>query len=92
MNIGFENRVVASRVTGIMANPSNAAGRRLRERAAEEGRLLDATNGRKTRSLVIMDSGQVFMSAIHPETLELRLIEGRKQEDDHAIQEFPDGS
>lgn len=86
MNIGFENRVVASRVTGILINKGSSS-RTLREKAQAQGRLLWANAGRKVRSLVIMDSGQIYQSAIAPETLELRLIEGRKQE---ALQEAKD--
>lgn len=79
MNIGFENRVVAERVTGILANIGNPA-KQLRELAQQERRLFSAQAGRRTRSLVIMDSNQVFASAIAPETLMARLKEARKQE------------
>lgn len=77
LNIGFGNSVLASRVVCII-NPSSAPSRRLREDAKEEGRLIDATQGRKTRSIIITDSNHVILAAVQVETLGQRLV----QEDD----------
>ncbi len=68
INIGFGNFVVASRVVAIV-NPSSSPMRRLREDARQEGRLVDATQGRKTRSIIITDSNHVILSAIQAETV-----------------------
>ena len=68
INLGFGNFVVASRVVGII-NPASSPMRRLREDARTEGRLVDATQGRKTRSIIITDSNHVILSAILPDTL-----------------------
>ena len=54
--------------------------RRLREAARAEGRLVDATQGRKTRSIIITDSNHVILSAILPDTLGQRFM----QEEDNA--------
>mgnify|MGYP002564388394 FL=1 len=78
INLGFGNFVVASRVVGII-NPSSPM-RRLREDARTEGRLVDATQGRKTRSIIITDSNHVILSAILPDTLGQRFM----QEEDNA--------
>lgn len=72
VNLGFGNFVIASRVISIV-NPSSAPMRRLREDARTEGRLIDATQGRKTRSILVTDSNHVILSAILPDTLGQRL-------------------
>lgn len=71
INIGFGNYVVAGRVVSIV-NPTSSPMKRLREDARAEGRLLDATQGRKTRSILITDSNHVILSAIQPETISQR--------------------
>ena len=68
LNIGFGNYVVAGRVVSIV-NPTSSPMRRLREDAKAEGRLIDATQGRKTRSIIVTDSGHVILSAIQAETI-----------------------
>ncbi|HMM38799.1 MAG TPA: DUF370 domain-containing protein [Desulfovibrio sp.] len=68
LNIGFGNFVVLTRVVTI-ANPSSAPMRRLREDARQEGRLVDATQGRKTRAIIVTDSNHVILSAIQAETI-----------------------
>ena len=74
-NIGYGNLVMASRIVAVMS-PSSAPMRRLREDAAGRGKLVDATQGRRTRSIVVTDSDHVILSAINPET-----IAGRIQDD-----------
>ncbi|WP_243547114.1 DUF370 domain-containing protein [Pseudodesulfovibrio tunisiensis] len=68
LNVGFGNFVVTNRVVGIV-NPTSAPMRRLREDARQEGRLVDATQGRKTRAIIITDSNHVILSAIQAETI-----------------------
>ena len=79
LNVGFGNFVVAERVVAVV-NPSSSPMRRLREDARTEGRLVDATQGRKTRSIIITDSNHVILSAILPDTLGQRFM----QEEDNA--------
>jgi regulator of extracellular matrix RemA (YlzA/DUF370 family) len=78
LHIGFGNTVAAARVVGILT-PGASPMKRLRERAEEEGRLLDATKGRRTRAIIITDSNHVILSGIAPETLWGRLA--KTQED-----------
>ncbi|MDD4732519.1 MAG: DUF370 domain-containing protein [Desulfovibrio sp.] len=73
LNIGFGNFVVTSRVITIV-NPASSPMRRLREDARQEGRLIDATQGRKTRSIVVTDSNHVILSAIQAETISQRFV------------------
>lgn len=74
INIGFGNYVLASRVVGIV-NPVSSPMRRLREEARNNGKLIDATQGRKTRSIIIMDSDHIILSAIQPETISQRFTQ-----------------
>jgi len=71
LNVGFGNTVVATRVVAILA-PNSAPMKRLKDEAKDDKRLLDATHGRRTRSLIIMDSNHVVLSAIQAETVSQR--------------------
>jgi extracellular matrix regulatory protein A len=72
INIGFGNTVVSHRVVAVVM-PGSAPMKRLREKATKGDRLIDATQGRKTRSIIITDSNHVILSAVHADTLSLRL-------------------
>jgi len=71
LNVGFGNVVSVNRVIAIVATDS-APVRRLKDEAREAGRLVDASQGRKTRAIVVMDSGHVVLSALQTETLAQR--------------------
>jgi regulator of extracellular matrix RemA (YlzA/DUF370 family) len=71
LNIGFGNFLVSRRVIAIIA-PSSAPARRLREEARDDKRLIDATQGRRTRSVIITDSNHVILSGIQSETIAQR--------------------
>ena len=74
INIGFGNYVLAGRVVDIVS-PSSSPMKRLREDARAEGRLIDATQGRKTRSILVTDSNHVILSSIQPETISQRFTQ-----------------
>jgi regulator of extracellular matrix RemA (YlzA/DUF370 family) len=73
LNIGFGNYVVVDRIIAIV-NSNSAPMKRLKEEAKETKRLIDATQGRKTRSIIITDSNHVILSAIQAETVAQRLM------------------
>ena len=74
LNIGFDNAVLAERVVAVIsADPSPM--RRLRETALRHRKLVDATNGRRTRTVIITDSDHVILSSLQPETVVQRLTE-----------------
>ncbi len=73
LNIGFGNAVITDKVVAVIT-PSSASGKRIREEARESNLLIDATHGRKTRSIIIMTSNHIVLSAMQPETLANRLI------------------
>jgi extracellular matrix regulatory protein A len=68
VNIGYGNMVTASKVVAVLM-PDSAPMRRLKEEAKEQKRLLDATQGRKTRAIIVTDSDHVILSAVQVETL-----------------------
>ncbi len=74
LKVGFGNSVVASRVRQIRGTKS-ASERRWRIEADRVGKLIDATAGRHTRSIVITDSGHTILSSMNPESLKERLRE-----------------
>ena len=78
INIGFGNFVSAGRVIAVI-NPDSLPMRRLREDAQKSGRLVDVTQGRKTRSLIVMDSNHLVLSALQTETINQRM---RREGDD----------
>lgn len=72
LNIGFGNMVAAHRVVS-MVSPESAPIKRIIQDVRERGNLIDATFGRRTRTVIVMDSGHVILSALTPETLNARL-------------------
>jgi hypothetical protein len=74
LNLGYGNLVLAARVLAVVS-PQSAPMKRLREEAASRGKLVDATQGRRTRSIIVTDSDHVILSALNPETIAARLIQ-----------------
>jgi regulator of extracellular matrix RemA (YlzA/DUF370 family) len=73
INIGFGNIVTANRVIAIVS-PESAPIKRLIADAKEKGQLIDATYGRRTRAVIIIDSNHIVLSAIQPETVANRFM------------------
>lgn len=80
IGIGFGNLIAAERVIGIVS-PESAPIKRLIQEVRERGELIDASFGRSTKSVIIMDSGNIVLSALPPETLASR-FEGKKDGED----------
>ena len=72
ISIGYGNLVTTGRVIAVVSPQSNPM-RRLREEAGQRGKLIDATEGRRTRSILVTDSDHVILSAINPETIASRI-------------------
>ena len=68
INIGFGNMVSSARVIAIVS-PESAPIKRIIQEAKDKGTLIDATYGRRTRAVLIMDSDHVVLSAVEPETV-----------------------
>ena len=72
INIGFGNIVAADRIIAIVS-PESAPIKRIVQEAKDDGSAIDATYGRKTRAVIIMDSGHIVLSSVQPETVAGRL-------------------
>lgn len=80
INIGFGNLVSASRIVAVVS-PESAPIKRLGQEARDRGMLIDASFGRKTKSVLIMDSGHVVWSSLLPEVIQQRSV-AQSQEDE----------
>lgn len=89
INIGFGNMIAADRIVAL-ASPDSAPVKRLVQDAKDDGRAIDVTCGRRTRSVIITDSEHVVLSAIQTETIAGRL-EDRVSDDEEADEETTDG-
>ena len=80
INIGFGSMLAANRVLAIVA-PDSAPIKRVVQEARDRGMLIDASYGRATKAVILMDTDHVILSAVQPETLGTRWME--KQEAEH---------
>jgi extracellular matrix regulatory protein A len=71
INIGFGNMIAVDRIISVV-NPDSAPVKRFIQEARDDKRLLDATQGRRTRAVIMLSSNQVVLSAIQPETIASR--------------------
>jgi len=83
VNIGFGNIVAANRIVAIVS-PESAPIKRIIQEAREKGSLIDATYGRRTRAVIIVDSGHIILSAVQPETVANRLSVKESSQSDES--------
>ncbi len=86
INIGFGNMVSASRIITIVS-PESAPIKRIIQDARDSGLLIDATYGRRTRAVIVMDSGHVILSSIQPETVANRFVQSDDMEEEEEEDE-----
>ena len=79
IHVGFGNIVNAGKIVAIVS-PDSAPVKRMVSRAKEESRTIDATQGRKTKAVIVMDSDHVVLSAVQPETVAHRVNESSEEE------------
>ena len=79
INIGFGSMLAAQRVLAIM-DPDSAPIKRVMQEAKDRGMLIDASYGRKTKSVILMDTDHVILSAMSPETLGARCADETEEE------------
>ncbi|MCI8618790.1 MAG: DUF370 domain-containing protein [Oscillospiraceae bacterium] len=80
INIGFGNMVSSNRLLALVS-PDSAPIKRLIQEAKERGMLIDASYGRRTRAVIIMDTDHVILSAIQPETIANRMADKIAEEE-----------
>ena len=81
INIGFGNIVSAERIISIVS-PEKKKKKRIIQEAKDSKMAIDATYGRRTRSVIIMDSGHIILSAVQPETIAGRVDNGLDNDDE----------
>ena len=86
INVGFGNMVAVERVVAL-ASPESAPIKRLVQDAKDDGRAIDVTCGRRTRSVIITDSEHVILSAIQTETIAGRLENRESADDDEDLED-----
>jgi len=79
VNIGFGNVVSVSKIVAVVT-PGSSPMKRLRDDARKQGKLIDATEGRRTRSIIVTDSDHIILSALQAETITQRLVEAKDNE------------
>lgn len=72
LNVGFGNTVIVGRIVAVI-NTGSSPARKLKELAKTNGKLIDVTEGRRTRSILVMDSDHVILSSIQPDTISQRM-------------------
>ena len=72
VNIGFGNIINSSKIETIVS-PDSAPSKRMVQKAQEDGSVIDATQGRKTKAILVMENGRLVLSALQPETIAGRL-------------------
>jgi regulator of extracellular matrix RemA (YlzA/DUF370 family) len=72
LNVGFGNTVMVERVIAVI-NTGSSPARKLKEGAKNAGKLVDVTEGRRTRSILVMDSNHVILSSVQPDTISQRI-------------------
>ncbi len=80
VHIGFNNIIVMNRVIAI-ASPNSAPTKRTIHEGRNKGLLIDMTNGRRTKAVIIIDSGHIILAALTPETITGRLQASRTESD-----------
>ena len=84
INIGFGNVVNAGKIIAII-NPDSAPIKRMIQNAKDAGTAIDATQGRRTKSVIVMENSELVLSALQPETLTSRFhntVLGKDGEDE----------
>ncbi len=76
LNVGFGNMVACERIVSVIS-PDSAPVKRMIQEARDSGHIVDATAGRRTRAVLIMDSGHIVLSAITPETVSIRCADNK---------------
>lgn len=71
INVGFGNAIKVSRILAVV-NPGSSPIRKLKDEARKEKKLIDVTEGRRTRAIVILDTGHLVLSSVQPETISQR--------------------
>lgn len=81
INIGYGNMISSDKLVAIVS-PESSPIKRIVQDSRDKGMLIDATHGRKTRTVIVMNSGHIILSAVQPETVGSRINSGEELSED----------
>jgi len=81
INVGFGNAVKVNRILAVV-NPGSAPIRKLKDEARREKKLIDVTEGRRTRAIILLDTGHLVLSSVQPETISQRFAQLDAEQND----------
>ncbi len=84
LQVGFNNAVKINRILAVV-NPGSSPARKLKEEVRQENKIIDVTEGRRTRSILILDTGHLVLSSVQPDTITQRLSTLAKEERNPAL-------
>ncbi len=90
INVGFGNAVKINRILAVV-NPGSSPIRKLKDDARREKKLIDVTEGRRTRAILVLDSGHLILSSVQPETISQRLAQLEEEQRNPATQLLRNG-
>ncbi len=90
INVGFGNAVKINRIL-VVVNPGSSPIRKLKDDARREKKLIDVTEGRRTRAILVLDSGHLILSSVQPETISQRLAQLEEEQRNPATQLLRNG-
>lgn len=90
VHLGFSNIVAINKVMAIVS-PNSAPAKRLHQEAKSKGFVIDVTNGRRTKAILIMENGYIVLAAIAPETIANRVSASRKFDSKELAEEKGQG-
>ncbi len=79
INVGFGNAVKVNRILAVV-NPGSSPIRKLKDEARRDKKLIDVTEGRRTRAILLLDSGHLVLSSVQPETISQRLAQMEEEQ------------
>jgi len=80
LHVGFSNFIVSDRIVSL-TTPNSAPIRRAVQTAKDNSKLIDLTNGRKSKAVIFMENGSIILSALNTDTLSMRINEGKEGEE-----------
>jgi len=90
INVGFGNAVKVQRIVAVV-NPGSSPIRKLKDEARREKKIIDVTEGRRTRAIIILDSGHLMLSSVQPETISQRLAQLEEEQRNMAARLLENG-
>ena len=90
IHLGFSNMVAINKAVAVVS-PNSTHAKRLVQEGRNRGMVIDVTHGRRTKAVLVMDSGHTILAAITPETIASRVLAGRRSDPKGQLEEREQG-